>query len=87
MYYLFLFVIFLIGFGLPFLFIKARSKIMKWIPAMLLVLGTIAVWVKFTFFPGEGMADLGELVYLMMLAVASLGAIIGGAMVQLVRKQ
>jgi hypothetical protein len=81
MFFSYLILFFLIGLAVPFLFLKGKSKRIRWIPAILFFIGTLLMGVKAGFFPGAGMADLGERIYFMILGVTTIGSIIGGIIV------
>jgi predicted membrane channel-forming protein YqfA (hemolysin III family) len=84
---MYFFALFLIGLVLPFILIKVNHSWISWIPSIILFLGAFAMYLKAEFFPGEGMADLGERIFFMMFGVSALGSIVGGLIVHLLRKK
>jgi hypothetical protein len=82
---MFLFIVFLIGLVIPFLFLKVKSKWVSWIPAIILFLAALVMYGKAEFFPGEGMAELGERLYFMIVGVAAIGSILGSVFIHFLR--
>jgi hypothetical protein len=82
---MFFIVLFLIGLVIPFLFIKVKSKWISWIPAIILFLAALVMYGKAEFFPGEGMAELGERIYFMIVGIAAIGSILGSVIIQFFR--
>lgn len=78
---MFFLVLALIGMIFPFLLIKINARWVIWSPAMIFLIAAITMAVKAALFPGEGMADLGERIYMMMFGAAAVGSIIGGVIV------
>ncbi|MEH7309142.1 hypothetical protein [Neobacillus drentensis] len=83
----FFFVIFLIGLILPFILMKIDASWIIWIPAIIFFLAAIVMALKTGVIPGEGMADLAERLYIMMLGVAGVGSIIGGLIVHVIKSK
>lgn len=77
---------FLVGFAIPFLFIRMKVKWILWVPAILFLIVTVLLFIKTSFFPGEGMRELGERVYIMWLGMASFGSFIGAVIARLLKK-
>ncbi|MFD1736475.1 hypothetical protein ACFSCX_07845 [Bacillus salitolerans] len=71
---------------IPFLFIKAKSKWIKWSPTLLFLLLTLLFGGKAIFFPAPEMAVLAEIVYFMTFGVAVIGSVIGMFIVKLINK-
>ncbi|MEH7085506.1 hypothetical protein V7139_22590 [Neobacillus drentensis] len=84
---MFFFVIFLIGLVLPLILIKIDASWITWSPAIIFFLAAILTAVKAVIFPGEGMADLAERIYLMIFGTAAIGSIIGGGIVQFIKSK
>ncbi|MCL6573935.1 MAG: hypothetical protein K6T88_20010 [Bacillus sp. (in: Bacteria)] len=82
----FFIIVFLLGIVIPFLFIKAKSRSAKWIPTSIFLIGTIIMTVKAWIFPGTGMADLGDVVYGMILGLATIGTMIGAVIIKFWKK-
>jgi hypothetical protein len=76
---------FLAGLGIPFLFLKVKRKGFVWAPTILLLVCTVLMAIKAYFFPGAGMAELGEWVYMMLLGISTSGSIIGALVVTLIK--
>jgi membrane protein YqaA with SNARE-associated domain len=68
------------------LLMKINSRWVKWIPFMVFFLAALILLGKAEFFPGEGMADLGERIYFMALGTSAIGSIVGGLIVFLIKK-
>jgi hypothetical protein len=79
MFFLF---VFLLGLVITLFFIKLKSKWAKWIPAIIFFIATILMGVKAKFFPAPEMAVLGEIVYFMSFGLMTIGALIGGGILQ-----
>ena len=58
-----------------------------WIPSIILFLAAISMYGKAEFFPGEGMADLAERLYFMILGITAIGSIVGGIIIHFIRKR
>jgi hypothetical protein len=71
---------------IPFLLIKRHASLVIWTPAIILFLAAICMAIKAVFFPGEGMSDLGERIYVMMFGTAAIGSVIGGWIVRKINK-
>jgi len=84
---MFFFVLFLIGLAIPLLFIKVKSRWVSWIPSIILLLAAILLYGKAEFFPGEGMAELGERLYFMIVGMAAIGSIIGSVIIQFLKNK
>ncbi|WHY69287.1 hypothetical protein [Neobacillus sp. SuZ13] len=84
---MFFFVIFLIGLVLPFILIKVEFSWIIWIPAMIFFLAAILAVVKAVIFPGEGMADLAERIYVMIFGTAAIGSISGGVIAHFLKSK
>jgi hypothetical protein len=84
---MFFFVLFLIGMIIPFLFIKVKSRWGSWIPSIILLLAAILIYGKAEFFPGEGMAELGERLYSMIVGMAAIGSIVGSIIIHFLRNK
>lgn len=84
MFFLF---VFIIGLVIPFIFIKAKRSWVKWIPAISLFLAAILIYGKTEFFPGEGMADLGERISFMIVGISAIGSILGGIIVHFLKNK
>jgi len=78
---------FLIGLGIPFIFYKVESNIVKWIPAGIFVLGAIFMFIKARFFPAPEMAALGEVIYFIFLVLAAIGSIIGAVILMFIQNK
>lgn len=78
MYFLFVFLISLI---ITFLFFKIKSKWAKWSPAIIFFFATLLMLIKIMYFPAAEMAILGEVVYAMIFATMTLGALISGGLI------
>lgn len=76
----------LIGMVIPFLLMKIDSQWVILSPAIIFLLAAIILAVKASVFPGEGMADLVENLYFLMFGTAAVGSIIGGVIVQFLKK-
>ncbi|RSD25483.1 hypothetical protein [Mesobacillus subterraneus] len=61
------FLVFLIGLGLPLLFLKLKANLAKWWPSILLLLAALLLGLKIVFFPAQEMAVLGEIVTLLLI--------------------
>lgn len=85
--FMFFFVIFLIGLVLPFILIKVEFSWIIWIPAMIFFLAAILAVVKAVIFPGEGMADLAERIYVMIFGTAAIGSISGGVIAHFLKSK
>lgn len=83
---MFLFMVFLCGLLIPFLLVKFKTKWVKWIPAILFLVGAIIMGIKAWLFPGPDMAVLGEIMYFLILGAAALGSLIGGVIVGMLKK-
>jgi hypothetical protein len=83
---MFFFVLFLIGMIIPFLFIKVKSRWGSWIPSIILLLAAILIYGKAEFFPSEGMAELGERLYFMIVGMAAIGSIVGSIINHFLKK-
>lgn len=81
------FVLFLIGLVIPFLFIKVNTGWVVWVPFFVLFLAAILIYGKAEFFPGEGMADLAERLYLIIFGITAIGSFIGGIIVHYLRNK
>ena len=75
---------FFVGLVIPFFLLKVKRKGAVWIPSLLLFICTVLMAVKAYVFPGAGMADLGEVLYLMILGISTVGSIIGALVVSLI---
>jgi hypothetical protein len=75
---------FFIGLVIPFFLLKVKRKGAVWIPSLLLFICTVLMAIKAYVFPGAGMADLGEIVYMMILGISTGGSIIGALAVSLI---
>jgi hypothetical protein len=84
---MFFFVLFLIGLVIPLLFIKVKSRWGSWIPSIILLLAAILIYGKAVFFPGEGMAELGERLYFMIVGMAAIGSILGSVIIRFLRNK
>ncbi|MDR7235745.1 hypothetical protein [Neobacillus drentensis] len=84
---MFFLVIFLIGLVLPFILIKIDASWIIWSPAIIFFLAAIITIIKVFIFPGEGMADLAERIYVMIFGAAAAGSIIGGGIVHLIKSK
>jgi hypothetical protein len=84
---MFFFALFLIGLVIPFLFIKVKSRCVSWIPSIILLLAAILIYGKAEFFPGEGMAELGERLYFMIVGMAAIGSIVGSVIIHFLRNK
>jgi hypothetical protein len=83
---MFFLVFFLIGMVVPVLLMKINSRWVKWIPFIIFFLAALIMLGKAEFFPGEGMADLGERIYFMSLGTAAIGSFLGGLIVFFIKK-
>lgn len=81
------FLIFLLGLGIPFFFMKSRIIWLKWLPGLVLLGAAIMMGLKILFFPAPEMAVLGEIVYAMLLGLAAFGSFAGAVAVQIVLKR
>lgn len=77
---------FIVGSILPLIFVKAKNKFLKWIPAIILLIGSLLMIIKAYFFPEEGMAELGDMIVFMMLGSAAIGSLVGIIFVKLIKK-
>lgn len=77
--------ILLIGMVLPVLLIKIKSRWAAWIPTIIFGLATLIMGGVAVFFPGEGMADLGKIIYFMLFGVAAIGSLVGGVIVHFIK--
>lgn len=84
---MFFLVIFLIGLFLPFIVLKIDASWVIWSPAILFFVAAILMALKTAVFPGAGMADLAERIYMMMFGTAGMGAIIGGVIVLCIKSK
>jgi hypothetical protein len=84
---MFFFVLFLIGMIIPFLFIKVKNRWGSWVPSIILLLAAILIYGKAEFFPGEGMAELGERLYFMIVGMAAIGSIVGSIIIHFLRNK
>ena len=84
---MFFFVLFLIGLVIPFLFIKVKYRWGSWVPSIILLLAAILIYGKAEFFPGEGMAELGERLYFMIVGMAAIGSIVGSIIIHFLRNK
>jgi hypothetical protein len=84
---MFFFILFLIGLVISFLFIKVKSRWGSWIPSIILLLAAILIYGKVEFFPGEGMAELGERLYFMIVGMAAIGSIVGSVIIHFLRNK
>ncbi|WP_026567016.1 hypothetical protein [Bacillus sp. UNC41MFS5] len=84
---MFFFVIFLIGLVLPFILIKIEFSWIIWIPALIFFLAAILAVIKAVIFPGEGMADLAERIYVMIFGTAAIGSIVGGGIAHFIKSK
>jgi hypothetical protein len=75
---------FVVGLGIPFLFLKKKRA--AWMPPFLFLIVAIYFGVKSYAFPGEGMADLGERVYMMLFGLAAIGSFLGAYIVTRTKK-
>lgn len=80
-------IVFLIGMALPFIFIKAKVKWLKWLPGMIFLICTLGMGVKVLLFPAAEMAVLGEIIYFMLLGTAALGSSISGVIIYFMKKK
>jgi hypothetical protein len=83
---MFFFIVFLLGLLSTLLFIKLKSNWSKWIPAIIFFLATVIMGGKAKFFPAPEMAVLGEIVYFMIFASITIGALIGGGIIHFWKK-
>jgi hypothetical protein len=72
---------------IPLLFIKVKSRWGSWIPSIILLLAAILFYGKAEFFPGEGMAELGERLYFMIVGMAAIGSILGSVIIHFLRNK
>lgn len=84
---MYFFAVVLIGLLFPFLFYKTNANWAKWIPALVFLAGTLGMGIKARFFPGPEMQVLGEFVYFMILGCATIGAILGGIIVGMLKSK
>jgi hypothetical protein len=76
----------LIGMVIPFLLMKINSTWLIWSPATIFSFAAILMAVKASVFPGEGMTDLAESLYFMMFGTAAIGSLVGGVIIQFIKK-
>ncbi len=67
--------------------IKIKSKWGGWVPAIIFGLATISMGVVAKFSPSQGMVDLGQVIYFMLLGTATLGSLVGGVIVYFIKKK
>ncbi|MFP5113061.1 hypothetical protein ACSU64_11855 [Bacillaceae bacterium C204] len=84
---MFFLVIFLIGLVLPFIVMKIDASWIIWSPAIIFFLAAILMALKTAVFPGAGMADLAERIYIMMFGAAAIGSVIGGGIVHFIKSK
>ncbi|MEH7076840.1 hypothetical protein [Neobacillus drentensis] len=80
-------VLILIGTVIPFLLMKIKSRWVNWSPAIILLFASIIFGIKAAVFPGEGMRDLADTLYFLLLGAAGIGAIIGGVIVHFFKRK
>jgi len=84
---MFFLVIFLIGLVLPFIVMKIDASWIIWSPAIIFFLAVILMALKTAVFPGAGMADLAERIYVMMFSTAGMGSMIGGVIIHFIKSK
>lgn len=84
---MFFLVIFLIGLVMPFIVMKIDASWIIWSPAIIFCLAAILMALKTAVFPGAGMADLAERIYIMMFGAAAIGSVIGGGIVHSIKSK
>jgi len=80
-------IVFLIGMAIPFIFMKAKAKWLKWLPGIIFFICTLGMGVKVLIFPAPEMAVLGEIIYFMLLGTAALGSFISGVILYFKNKK
>jgi hypothetical protein len=80
-------ILFLVGIVIPFLFLKSKTKCLKWIPAICSLIFTVLIGLKILFYPAPEMAVLGEIVYFMLLGSAFIGTLIGGMIIHYLKME
>jgi len=73
-----------IGFLFPLLFWKAKG-FYKWIPALIFTLGSVLLFIKAKFFPGDGFDNLAEFIVLLSLLLADIGSILSALFIKLTK--
>lgn len=66
---------------------KIDASWIIWSPAIIFFLAAILMALKTAVFPGTGMADLAERIYVMNFGTAGMGAIIGGVIVHFIKSK
>jgi cation transport ATPase len=79
-------IVFLIGMALPFLFFKAKSNWLKWLPGILFLVCALGLGLKILINPAAEMAVLGEIVFSMLLGTGAIGSFISGVIITFIRK-
>jgi hypothetical protein len=78
---------FLFGIVIPFMFYTIKSKWVKWLPAIFLLIFTVIIGLKILFYPAPEMAVLGEIVYLMLLGSAFIGTLTSGMIIHFLKRK